>query len=122
MLFTEGFHGTDETTARRILEVGFNPDKQLFLAAVVQTYLAHEHGEVNALRSRSDNYGIIRVTIPETPITQSMLGPGSLQLFGAEIELAVIESISVYNLSRQLLEGDEIPLTHDPDYFIPSWI
>jgi hypothetical protein len=119
MKYNEGYHGTDEPTARKIFEEGFQKESSdglpmdVYLAAPFQTYLAHSHGEKNARRSNSENYAILRASIPESKIKINDLGPESLRLFGDEIDRIAIIGLSVYTRSGELIEGEPVIETNE---------
>jgi len=115
MSYTEGYHGTDELTARRIFEHGFNADvsDELYLAAPYQTWLAHDHGVKNAERTGSENYAILTATFPETWPQSNRLGPESIRFYGDDINTVAIRSLSVYTKNGELLEGGHIEVTDE---------
>lgn len=117
MIYTEGYHGTDEYTARNILVEGFKNEwpkfAELYLAAPTQTYLAHIHGLKNAERTGSDKYGIIHAAIPESSIEENDLVSPSLRLWSDQITEITVKSLSIYNKQGELTEGNEIEITRD---------
>jgi hypothetical protein len=118
MPYTEGYHGTDEATARKLLEEGFQKEtddgwpRDVYLAAPSQTYLAHSHGQKNAERSGSLNYAILKTSIPESEIRLNDLGPESLKIYNDMIDQIAIVGLSVYTQQGRLVEGEEVPITN----------
>jgi hypothetical protein len=106
--FTEGYHGTDEATGRKLVESGFDPYLPVHLAAPNQTYLAHSHGVKNAERTNSANYALIKAEFPRTHLKENFLGPDSLRLHGDDVDKIAIIGLSIYSRDGKLIEGEPV--------------
>lgn len=95
--FSEGYHGTDITTAYRLVETGFDSEHgETCFATPDDLFLAEEHGQKNASRSGQEKFAVLRATFPETPLREGFRGGECIRLYRDEIRSIAIKSMTIY--------------------------